>query len=41
MTKKNVKSIIVKLKNEVVRVIGANLPGKSTKRVWFIRRGLC
>ena len=39
IAEKNVKITINKLKNAGFHVIGTSLPGKSTRKIWFIRRG--
>jgi len=41
MTKKNKENILGKLKKEAFNIIKTTILDKSTKRVWFIRKGLC
>ncbi len=36
---KNVEAQITKLKNVGFHVIGTSLPGRVTRKIWFIRSG--
>ena len=41
MAKKNKESTMSKFKNEVFNIIRTTLLDRSTKRVWFVKKGLC
>ena len=41
MNKKNEENIVGKLKKDVFNILRTTILDKSSKRIWFVRRGLC